>query len=37
MYANLYIELIMKNPAYEAGRPFTSEQFVAAVNKYMRN
>lgn len=26
----------MKNPAYDAGRPFTSELFVAAVNKYVK-
>jgi hypothetical protein len=36
IYSSLYVELVQKSPLHAPGRPFVSEPFVAAVQRYLR-
>ena len=36
IYGSLYVELVQKSPLHAPGRPFVSEPFVTAVQKYLR-
>ncbi len=37
IYAAFYVELIQKSPLHAPGRPFVSEPFVTAVQRYLRS
>ena len=36
IYASLYVEMVQKSPLHAPGRPFVSEPFVTAVQRYLR-
>eukprot|EP00198_Chlamydomonas_reinhardtii_P006183 XP_001695519.1 component of TRAPP complex [Chlamydomonas reinhardtii] len=36
LYDDIFVEYVVKNPTYNPGQPFTSEQFMNALNAFLR-